>query len=146
MAERPEFAALVEEPNQRRLLRNFALDWAAMSERVRPVSEILRTAKAVDPDMAAVRQEMEAGRYRYMHTIAKLLADRGQLLVRVDRAADIIWTLASPDVGRLLCDDRGWTADDYADWLEEMLAAALLPRRRAGRSESAAPSKKSGAT
>jgi hypothetical protein len=52
------------------------------------------------------------------------------LLVDVDRAADIIFTLASPDVGRMLCDDRGWTTDDYANWLDRTLAAALLPRRR----------------
>jgi hypothetical protein len=126
VAERPEFLALADEPDQRRLLKAFARDWVAISERARPVSEILRTAKAVDPEMATVRSEMERNRHRYMHTIAELLADRGPLRVDVDRAADIIWTLASPDVGRMLCDDRGWTAGDYADWLEATLAASLL--------------------
>ena len=96
--------------------------------RVRPISEVLRTAKAVDPDMAAVRDKIEGYRHRYMHTIAEWLADRGPLLVTLDRAADIIWTLASPDVARMLCDQRGWTTEDYAEWLEETLAATLLPR------------------
>lgn len=136
--ERPEVDALAREPNQRRLLRGFARDYAAMSERVRPISEVLRTAKAVDPEMAAVRDEMEGHRYRYMRAVAGWLADRGPLLVSVDRAADMIWTLASPDVARLLCDDRGWTTDDYADWLEETLATMLLARsgrRRAAPTE-----------
>ena len=127
--ERPEIVALAQEPNQRRLLRAFARDYAAMSERVRPISEVLRTAKAVDPDMAEVRQDMEGHRHGYMHTIASWLAERGPLLVSVDHAADIIWTLASPDVARMLCDDRGWTTDDYANWLEQTLATTLLPHR-----------------
>jgi AcrR family transcriptional regulator len=124
--DRAEVIALSEERDQRRLLRGFARDYAAMSERVRPISEVLRTAKAADPEMAAVRGELEGHRYRYMRTIASWLADRGPLLVDVDRAADIIFTLASPDVGRMLCDDRGWTTDDYAEWLDETLATALL--------------------
>jgi AcrR family transcriptional regulator len=125
--ERPELVALAEEPDQRQVLRGFARDYAAMSARVRPISEVLRTAKAADPDMAEVRRDIEGHRHRYMRTIAEWLAERGTLLVPVDRAADIIWTLASPDVGRMLCDDRGWTTDEYAGWLEETLAAALLP-------------------
>lgn len=128
--DRPEAVALSHEPDQRRLLRGFTRDYAAISERVRPISEVLRTAKAADPEMAAVRDELEGYRYRYMHTIASWLAARGPLLVDVDRAADIIFTLASPDVGRMLCDDRGWTTDDYADWLDGTLAAVLLPPRR----------------
>ena len=129
VSDRPEFVSLADEPDQQRLLHAFAQDWARMSERARPVSEILRTAKAVDPDMAAIREEMEGNRYRYLHSIAELLADRGPLRVDVDRAADIIWTLASPDVGRMLCDDRRWTTDDYAAWLEHTLAATLIPSR-----------------
>jgi AcrR family transcriptional regulator len=126
--DRPELVALAREPDQRALLRGFARDYAVMSERVRPISEVLRTAKAVDSDMAAVRDEIEGHRHRFMRTIATWLADRGPLLVDVDRAADMIWTLASPDVGRMLCDVRGWSTDQYAQWLEDTLASALLPR------------------
>lgn len=133
--DRPELVALSQERDQRKVLRGFARDYATMSERVRPISEVLRTAKAVDPDMAAVRHEIEGHRYRYMRTIAEWLADRGPLIVNVDRAADIIWTLASPDVGRMVCEDRGWTTDDYADWLEETLASTLFPRRTRRRSD-----------
>lgn len=135
--ERPEVAALAAEPDQRRLLHGFTQDYAAMSERVRPISEVLRTAKAVDPAMAGVRDAIEGHRHRYMRTIAGWLGDRGPLLVSVDRAADIIWALASPDVSRMLCDVRGWTTAEYAAWLAEALAVALVPaqtrRRKPGR-------------
>jgi AcrR family transcriptional regulator len=124
--DRPEIQALRQERDPRRLLRSFARDYAAMSERVRPVSEVLRTAKAVEPEMAAVREELEGHRFQYMATIVAWLAERAKLRVPADRAAHIVWALASPDVGRMLCDVQGWTTGEYAAWLEETLAAALL--------------------
>jgi AcrR family transcriptional regulator len=126
LLDRPEMQAIRQERDPRRLLRLFARDYAAMSERVRPVSEVLRTAKAVEPEMAAVREQMEGHRLQYMRTIVRWLADRASLRVPADRAADIVWALASPDVGRMLCDVQGWTTDEYAAWLGETLAATLL--------------------
>ncbi len=126
--DRPEMQAILEERDPRQLLRLFARDYATMSERVRPVSEVLRTAKAVEPEMAAVRDEMEAHRFNYMRTIVQCLANRAELRVPVNRAAQIVWTLASPDVGRMLCDVQGWTADQYADWLADALTTTLLAR------------------
>src|SRR5215470_8272429 len=127
--DRPEAQAILAEPDPRQLLRLFARDYAAMSERVRPISEVLRTAKAVEPDMATVREEMEAHRFHYMRTIVQRLASRAELRVPLNRAAQIVWTLASPDVGRMLCDVQGWTTGQYADWLEDTLATTLLAAR-----------------
>src|SRR5215470_15061580 len=124
--DRPEAQALRLERDPRRLLRLFARDYAAMSERVRPVSEVLRTAKAVEPEMAAVREEMEGHRLQYMATIAQWLTERATLRVPEGRAAQIVWALASPDVARMLCDVQGWTTGEHAAWLEETLAATLL--------------------
>jgi len=112
-----------------RLSQLFARDYTAMSERVRPVSEVLRTAKAVEPEMATVREEMEAHRFAYMRAIVQRLASRAKLRVPPNRAAQIVWTLASPDVGRMLCDVQGWTTGQYADWLEDTLATTLLAAR-----------------
>src|SRR5215813_8413841 len=127
--DRPEARAILEEPDPRQLLRLFARDYAAMSERVRPVSEVLRTAKAVEPEMATVREEMEAHRFTYMRTIVQHLARRAKLRVPINRAAQIVWALASPDVGRMLCDVQGWTTGQYADWLEDTPATTLLAAR-----------------
>jgi len=124
--DRPEVQAIRAERDPRRLLRLFARDYAAMSERVRPVSEVLRTAKAVEPQMAAVREEMETYRLEYMRTIVGWLAGLATLRVPADQAAQIVWALASPDVGRMLCDVQGWTTAEYASWLEDTLTATLL--------------------
>jgi len=61
--DRPEMQAIRGEGDPRQLLPLFARDYAAMSERVRPVAEVLRTAKAAEPQMAAVREEMEVHRF-----------------------------------------------------------------------------------
>ena len=124
---RPEATAVRDEADQCRQIHQFAHDMASISARVRPVYEILRTASAVEPAMAAIRAEMDAYRLRNMRQAAEWIAARGPLRIDVDRAGEIIWTLASPDVSRMLCDDRGWTQDEYAEWLEDTLVRALLP-------------------
>lgn len=127
VTERPEATAVRDETDPLRQIHRFARDMAAVSARVRPVYEILRTASAVDPEMATVHAEMDGYRLRNMTEAATWFAARGPLRVDVERAGQIIWTLASPDVGRMLCDVQGWSEEEYAEWLAEMLAAALLP-------------------
>ena len=125
--ERPEAHAVRDEPDQRRQLHFFARDMAAISARVRPVYEILRTASAVEPEMAVIRAEMDEYRLRNMRQAADWVAAHGPLRVDIDRAGEIIWALASPDVSRMLCDGRDWTQDEYAAWLEDALLRLLLP-------------------
>ena len=91
------------------------------------VYEILRTASAVEPEMAAIYAEMEGHRLRNMQQAASWIAERGHLRVSVETAAEVIWALAAPDLARMLCDGRGWTIERYAAWLEDTLVCALLP-------------------
>jgi AcrR family transcriptional regulator len=125
--DRAEAQAVRDEPDQRLRIQRFALDMAAVSTRVRPVYEMLRTASAVEPEMGAVFAEMDGYRLANMRKAAAWLAAGGPLRVDVDRAAESIWALASPDVARMLCDGRGWTERQYADWLEDALVRMLLP-------------------
>lgn len=125
--DRPEAAAVRDAPDQLAQLAAFARDMATISTRVRPVYEVLRTAQAADEDVAVVFAEMERHRLANMRRMVDWLAARGPLRLDVERAADVVWTLASPDVGRLLCDVRGWSEAEHAAWLEQALASALLP-------------------
>jgi AcrR family transcriptional regulator len=124
--DRPEARAVRDEVDQRRQLRLFAQDIAAVSTRVRPIYEVLRTASAVEPEVGDVFAEMEQHRLANMRRLATWLAAHGPLRVTEERAGEIIWALASPDVARMLCDARGWSEAEHADWLEAMLVAALL--------------------
>jgi AcrR family transcriptional regulator len=127
VTDRPEAQAVRDAPTQRDQLHRFARDIASISIGVRPVYEMLRTAASVEPDVAPVFAEMDGHRFENMRRVATGLADKGPLRVDVDRAAETIFALASPDVARMLCDGRGFTTDEYADWLEDTLARALLP-------------------
>jgi AcrR family transcriptional regulator len=141
VTERPEAHAVRDEADQRRQIHLFARDMAAVSERVRPVYELLRTASAVEPEMAKIFAEMDGYRLQNMTRAAEWFAARGPLRVSLDDAAATIWALASPDVARMLCDRLGRSTDEYAAWLEDTLVRALLPdapasaRRRAKRAE-----------
>ena len=124
--DRPQAHAVRDEPDQRRQIAAFARDMAAVSARVRPVYEILRTASAVEPEMAAIHAEMDSYRLRNMRQVVSWIAARGALRVDVDRAGEIVWAVVSPDVARLLCDIQRWSQDQYAEWLEDTLVRLLL--------------------
>jgi AcrR family transcriptional regulator len=127
LMQRPEALVVRDEPDQRRKLALFATDMNTVLARVGPVYEILRTAAAVEPEAGEVYAEMNRYRLANLTNVARWLADRGALRVPVERAAEIIWALASPDVARLFKELRGWSDDDYAKWLADTLARTLLP-------------------
>ncbi|HET6860684.1 MAG TPA: TetR/AcrR family transcriptional regulator [Streptomyces sp.] len=127
VTDRPEATAVRDEPDQRRQVHLFARDIAALSTRVRPIYEVLRTASAVEPEARAVYAEMEQHRLANMRRVASWVAARGRLAVDRERAARTIWAVASPDVARMLCDVEGWSERQHAAWLEEVLVATLLP-------------------
>jgi hypothetical protein len=64
-----------------------------------------------------------------MAVVAGWLAENGRLRdgLTVSDAADIIWTLTSPEVHRLMRDGRGWSRARFARWLEDTLVRTLLP-------------------
>src|SRR2546429_8490172 len=127
--EREGAQAVRREPNQRRQLAAFAVDVTTILERARPVDDIVRGAAAVDPEIAMFRTRMQEGRLENMRQLVSWLAANGPLRgdIGVEEAATILWTVASPEVHRLLRAERGWTVDRYTDWLAMTLTRTLLP-------------------
>ena len=121
--------AVKREPNQQRQLEAFAADVTAILERARPVDDIVRGAAAVDPEIAAFRIRMQQGRLDNMRQLASWLVAKRPLRggIGAEEAATIIWTVASPEVHRLLRAERGWTVERYRDWLAMTLVRTLLP-------------------
>jgi hypothetical protein len=113
------------EPDQRRQIELTARGTAELLERIRMMDDVLADAAAVDPDAASLRADIELRQRREaMRVLAGWLSETGPLRdgMTVDRAADILWVLTSPEVHRLYRKHCGWTADQFADWL----AAAML--------------------
>ena len=123
----PDAQAVRDEVDQRKQIELFAKFIAGISTELRPVFEILRTASAVEPEMAEVFEEMDRFRLSNMQTYAQWIAARGPLRVSSRQAGEIIWALASLDVGRMLCDEIGWTESEHARWLSDTLIRTLLP-------------------
>jgi AcrR family transcriptional regulator len=127
VTQRQDAQAIRNEMDQRKQIELFAKFIAGISTELRPVFEILRTASAVEPEMANVFEEMNRFRLDNMQTYAKWIAARGPLRVTTRRAGEIIWALASLDVARMLCDEIGWTQSQHARWLSDTLIRTLLP-------------------
>jgi AcrR family transcriptional regulator len=137
--DRPSVAAALAETDPRRLLEAFAGLAGALMERSGPIQLVLRGAASVDAEAAELLDVANRQRLEGQSRIARALASRGLLRgdLDEDEAADIIYTVMSPDVYRLITVERGWSADRYERWLARALCCMLLdgqgrrPRRHA---------------
>lgn len=128
--EREEPQRMRRETDQRVQVRMLAAGIAEQMARVRPVDDMLRAAVALDPGLAALREEVQvAQRRRAMETVAGWVAARGPLAegVTVTGAGLTLWALAGPEVHRMLVDQQGLSTQEYVDWLSATLVRALLP-------------------
>jgi len=117
------------ETDQRTQLAMFAVGMAGELERMRPLDDVLRSAAAADPDVAAARRlQNDVQRHAAMTTVVGWIADRGPLRDGLDvaTAADMVWTLTSPEVHHMLLEIRGWTREQYETWLRDTLERSLL--------------------
>lgn len=124
--ERPDALAVRDETDQRRQIEMLAADLTGVLERVGPVFEMMRTAASTEPAMAAVYGEMQTYRLRNMATAIGWIEARGPLRLPADLAAETLWIVAAPDTGRLLRDGRGWTREQHARWMADVLTRTLL--------------------
>jgi AcrR family transcriptional regulator len=95
-----------------------------------PEFELMRSASAVAPEVAAVARQVESRRRANQTRLVDYLRDQGLLRdgLDADAATDIIWTLTSYDVYRSLVAERRWPADRYQGWLAATLAASVIGR------------------
>lgn len=87
------------ESDQRTQIALFASGMAVELERMRPLDDVLRSAAAVDPDVAAARhQQNDVQRHAAMTVVVGWIRDRGPLHAGLGEstAADVVWTLTSP--------------------------------------------------
>ncbi len=124
--DRPDARAVADETDPHAQVALFAKDMAAVLSRVGPVYEIMRTASAADTELADTFAEMDGYRAANMRRAAGWFAASGGLRVDEASAADTLFVLASPDVGRMLRVRKGWSEEQHADWLADVLTRALL--------------------
>ncbi|WP_028051069.1 TetR/AcrR family transcriptional regulator [Cellulomonas sp. URHD0024] len=106
--------------------------WAALGRQVNEdawdLFDVARAAAASDAASAARWDTEQQWRYAAQQRLARSLASRAALRPDVTEgvAADLLWTWCGHDMYRLLVIERGWTPDDYEEWLRRMSRSMLL--------------------
>ena len=128
LLQRPGPQTVLQEPDPVRLLQLFAADISGILERVAPVFAIMRVAAKTEPDIAELLKNRLEQRLRNLTAVAQRLAAQNALRedLTVEQTAEIIWTIASPEVFSLLTVDREWSRERYVHWLGDTLARLLL--------------------
>ncbi|GIF76807.1 TetR/AcrR family transcriptional regulator [Asanoa siamensis] len=129
MIERPTGRALRASEDGREAMRLYARMSREIYERIGPLVPILLTEGAAgDREVRAFIDTIESERAVGTTNIARHVASRFGLRagLSVEDAADILWTLTSPDVLYRLVRRRGWSLDHFERWLGETMADSLL--------------------
>lgn len=102
----------------------------AMLERAGGLLMTSVESSGADPDMRRFAADDAKATAENARTLAEGLEHAGWLRedVTVEHAADVLFTLSSPQVHALLRRDRGWDVDQYRQWLSGTLRATLLRR------------------
>lgn len=88
----------------------------------------LRGASIIDPEFKELEMENERRRYdRQENSVTTMYKNKvfaeGLSLTKV---RDIVWAFSGRDLYRMLVIERGWSSDEYEQWLAQLLIQALL--------------------
>jgi AcrR family transcriptional regulator len=129
LPDRPQVRAHLADRDPKNQLAGFVAVASDVNSRTAPIYRILVGAASSDRDAAALLEDLNSQRCTGQGRVARSLARAGALRpgVRARDAADIIYTLMSPEVYRLFVLDRGWPPLRYERWLTQTLVECLLP-------------------
>jgi AcrR family transcriptional regulator len=127
--ERSGAQAVAREPDQRRQIRMFAEIVAYNLYQVAAIFEIMVDAAKIESDFARTVEKLQKQRLQHMTLAIQQIAVKGPFRENMDeaRARDTVWTFTSGEVFLMLTRERGWSKEQYVDWLADMLIRALLP-------------------
>jgi AcrR family transcriptional regulator len=126
-ADRPAVRAAQAEPDPATMVTAFARIAREFMERSSAILHALSTAADVDAEAAELLAEIRRQRLTGQSRIVTALDARGALDPDLDpsEATDIVYTLMSPDVHRILTVERGWSADRYERWMARSLGTLV---------------------
>jgi TetR/AcrR family transcriptional regulator of autoinduction and epiphytic fitness len=128
LLERDSIKAVEAELDQRQQIGMFANRIADIMSRVAPLFQVMRTVSKTEPEIAQILEEFLNGRLQGMEQFIHALAQHGPLRNEFDERTIIetVWALTSAEVYNLMTLDRGWSGEQYENWLAGMLTQLLL--------------------
>jgi hypothetical protein len=126
--ERGYVRAIRAETDAARKLRLYAAALGGIQPRLAPLIRVLQGAASLDSELGALWQTISQRRADNMRLLAKDLAATGRLRsgLSESKAADIIWSMNSPEFYLLLVEQRGWSLEEYERWLGDAWIQLLL--------------------
>jgi AcrR family transcriptional regulator len=96
-------------------------------ERITPIIEVVNTAVAIDPEVAALWPRDSDPRYTVLAAAANTLVTKpgAREGVSAEHAADLLYALLSPELYRVLVRDRGWNPERWEQWVYDVLRSQL---------------------
>ncbi|MCH5645081.1 MULTISPECIES: TetR/AcrR family transcriptional regulator [unclassified Gordonia (in: high G+C Gram-positive bacteria)] len=128
LAQRPEALAVFNATSPDEMVLAYAKLAQSIGTRIDPLLRVVLSARDTDAALSSFAHTIDQERRNGSAMWVQTLHEKGWLRADLDveKATDILWVLNSNEP-RWLLRDRGWTADDIATWLADMLCHALLP-------------------
>lgn len=126
--ERDYVRAIRAEPDAGRKLSLYATALSAIQPRLAPLIRVLQEAASMDPELKELWQSIAQRRADNMRLFVKDLAATGRLQSGLleSKAADIVWSMNAPEFYLLLVEQRGWSVEEYGEWLSDAWIRLLL--------------------
>jgi hypothetical protein len=120
---------VIDEPNPRKQLAAYAATQPGVWSRVGPLLRVLDAAATTDEALSELKERHAQQRLDGLRRMADMLAHNSSLRpgLSAERAADLIWTICAQSNYDALVTSRGWSHQEYRDWLSTTLASSLLP-------------------
>jgi AcrR family transcriptional regulator len=128
LLDRSEPQTVLHETDPWRLIQMFSSGITEILARVAPLFEIMRSASKTEPDIKDLMENLLKERMENLTVVARQIASIGGLRegMEISTAAELVWTITSPEVFLLLTRDRNYSEEQYAAWLQNILARLLL--------------------
>jgi hypothetical protein len=116
------------EPDATRMLAGYAAISTAVSRRVSPMYEVVRSAPGTDPAAGKVWDKVRAERRLGARNVVRLVEERRALRAGLDPdvAADVVFVLNDPGLYQVLVRERDWRPELFEAWLGDALRVQLL--------------------
>ena len=126
--ERPEIQEIRNEPDLAKRFMLHAAMSTATARRMVPFLRALQGAAGTEPAAAEMLAEIGRQRLAGMTVMARDAAATGQLAVSEEECRDVIWAYTDGMMWHQLVVERGWSDEDFAEWLGRAWVAALVKR------------------
>lgn len=129
LLQQPGPQAVIQETDPIRKIKLFTQGITDILDRVHPLFDVMRMAAKTEPDIADLLHNRLDARFKNLSLFVSSLSAHTTLRdgLNDQSATETVWAIAGPDMYRLLTTDRGWSKEQYAQWLSDALIRLLLP-------------------